>query len=200
MEPKIRKLVFLAASAVFILSLTAILPLPGLAYRDSFIQQDATGSVTPTESATLTPTQTATQPPSASSTQSATATVGPASTQTPTQTIAQSPSATLTPVVSITTGIPTSSDTPALTQQFPTSTLINSVTVLPFPSFTLQFPHATDTPVLLNAQRQPDSTALAKGEPPSRFSRLYRLWPLILLLIIWLFLATWFVIVQRQMD
>jgi hypothetical protein len=72
--------------------------------------------------------------------------------------------------------------------------------VIPFPSFTLQFPHKTDTPVVLHAERQPGTDALVKGNPPSLVARLFRYWPIALLLIVWLFLAVWFVIAQRQMD
>jgi hypothetical protein len=70
---------------------------------------------------------------------------------------------------------------------------------IPLSSFTL-IPNKTDTPVVLQAERQPGTGALEKGNSPSLASRLFRYWPLALLVIVWLFLAVWFVIAQRQMD
>lgn len=200
MQKVSRKTCSLVVLVSILISLVALLPLPGQASSGTGIQQAGTQSETPSETATLTSTLTLTETlqASPSPTASVSQTTPAPVTQTPSTTL--SPTFSLTPAFGATTGFPSPTFSPTLSPQLPTATTISSVTVLPFPSFTLEFPGQTEVPALLFAPRQPDSTALAKGEPPSIAARLFRFWPLALLLIVWLFLATWFVLAQRQMD
>ena len=193
-----RKLTTILATACGILAVCTALSFPALAYTGPGIQQDATQSETPSKTTTSTTSSTTTQTSQTSITPSPTGSGTAALTQT--QTFTPSISATVAPVNSATAGAPTSSSTPTSSPMFPTSPIVNTITIIPFPSFTLQFPHKTDTPVVLNAERQPGTNALAKGNAPSLVARLFRYWPLVLLFIVWLFLAVWFVIAQRQMD
>ncbi|OGO27415.1 MAG: hypothetical protein A2Z16_04415 [Chloroflexi bacterium RBG_16_54_18] len=198
MQQKSRKLTTFLAAACGFFAISTALFIPASAYPGSGILQDATQSETPSATATSTASLTSTQTSQLSTTPSITVSGTVASSQT--QTSAQGITATITPAISATSGVPTSSSSPTSSPVFPTSPVINIVTIIPFPSFTLQFPHKTDTPVVLNAERMPGTGALGKGKAPSLASRLFRFWPLALLLIVWLFLAVWFVIAQRQMD
>lgn len=193
-----RKITTVLATVCGFLVLSAALSLPALAYTVPGIRQDATQSETPSETATSTVSSTTTQTSQTSITPSATGSGTAALTQT--QTFTPSISATVAPANSATAVSPTSSSTPTSSPMFPTSPIVNTITIIPFPSFTLQFPHKTDTPVVLKAERQPGTDALVKGNAPSLAARLFRYWPLALLFIVWLFLAVWFVIAQRQMD
>ncbi len=193
-----RKLTTVLATACGIFVISAALSLPALAYAGPGIWQDATQSETPSETATSTASSTTTLTSQTSITPSVTGSGTAILTQT--QTFTPSISATVAPTTSVTAGAPTSSSSPTSSSVFPTSPIVNTITIIPFPSFTLQFPHKTDTPVVLNAVRQPGTDALVKGNAPSLAARLFRYWPLALLFIVWLFLAVWFVIAQRQMD
>lgn len=193
-----RKLTTVLATACGIVVMSAAISLPALAYTGPGVQQDATQSETPSVTATSTASSTTTQTFQTSNTPSATGSGTAALTQT--HTFTPGISATVAPANSATAGAPTSSSTLTSSPVFPTSPIVNTITIVPFPSFTLKFPHKTDTPVVLNAERQPGMDALAKGNAPSLAARLFRYWPLALLFIVWLFLAVWFVIAQRQMD
>jgi len=193
-----RKLTVVLATACGIFVLSIALSLPALAYTNPGIRQDATQSETPSVTVTPTASSTFTHTPLTSITPSATGSGTAALTQTLTFT------PTIASIVATATsapaGAPTSSSTSISSPMFPTSAIVNTITVIPFPSFTLQFPHKTDTPVVLNAEREPGTGALVKGNAPSLAERLFRYWPLALLFMVWLFLAVWFVIAQRQMD
>ena len=193
-----RKLTTVLATACGIFVISAALSLPALASTGPGVQQDATQSETPCVTATSTASLTTTQTFQTNITPSATGSGTAALTQT--QTFTPGISATVASANSATAGAPTSSSTLTSSPVFPTSPIVNTITIVPFPSFTLKFPHKTDTPVVLNAERQPGMDALAKGNAPSLAARLFRYWPLALLFIVWLFLAVWFVIAQRQMD
>lgn len=178
--------------------LTAAFSFPGFASPEGGVLQEATQTNTTGETQTSTASLTVTETLQTSHTQSATASGTSATNTAQTLTPSQTPSATLfiTATDTFAASSPTASETPF----YPTEVVINTITVIPLPSFTYIFPHKTDTPVLLHAQRDPLTGALNKGGQPRLFARLFRLWPLAVLVIVWLFLAVWFVIAQRQMD
>jgi hypothetical protein len=79
-----------------------------------------------------------------------------------------------------------------------------TTTLIPLPKFTLIYPQGIPTVNLYAAERQPGQPALTKGGPPPLLTKLARLWPLavllMLLIAIWAVLGIWFVIAQRHLD
>ena len=78
--------------------------------------------------------------------------------------------------------------------------LTATATLIPLPTFTLQFPKATETGFLLMARRQPGSQDLSKQEEISGLTRLRHLWPFVLLFTIWIVLGVWFIFSQLILD
>jgi hypothetical protein len=79
-----------------------------------------------------------------------------------------------------------------------TGVITATTTLIPLPAITYQFPSVTATDNLLAMEHQSDPLAISKrGAESWVWERLARLWPLGLLLLIWLGLAVWFVLSQR---
>ena len=92
---------------------------------------------------------------------------------------------------------PTASLLPDLPNLAETGVLTVTATLIPLPSITFQFPQSTQTASLLSLERAPGSPPLEKGGIRPARLKLARLWPLGLLLIIWLVIASWYVLSQR---
>ena len=78
--------------------------------------------------------------------------------------------------------------------------LTATATIIPLPTTTLQFPKATETGFLLMARRQPGSQDLLKQEGIAGLRRFRRLWPFVLLFVIWIVLGVWFMLSQLILD
>jgi len=105
-------------------------------------------------------------------------------------------SITVTQMVTVTTNMPVD----PLGTITPPPGLTATATLIPLPTITLQFPKATETGFLLMARRQPGSQDLSKQEEISGLPRLKRLWPFILLFMIWIVLGVWFIFSQLILD
>jgi hypothetical protein len=86
--------------------------------------------------------------------------------------------------------------------QLPSATapLGPTATLIPLPTFTYIFPTPPVTQVLWISTRQPDEPGSAKMTPGSLLARIIRFWPLMLLCLIWIGLAFWFVVVRRRLE
>jgi hypothetical protein len=82
----------------------------------------------------------------------------------------------------------------------PQPDLTATATLIPLPTITLQFPKATETEFLLMARRQPGSQDLLKQEGIVGLTRFRRLWPFVLLFVIWIVLGVWFIFSQLILD
>jgi hypothetical protein len=141
------------------------------------------GTLTITETSSLTPTSTVTITASPSPIQiSATATDQPTTTWTP---VSQ---ASATPVV-----IPTA--TPGGTLTPPAD---STATLVPFPTITYIFPNTTSTQELLVIERQPDAQVKLNDQRTIFWRRLLELWPIVLIALVWIIIAMWFVIVRSR--
>jgi hypothetical protein len=78
------------------------------------------------------------------------------------------------------------------------SVITATATYKPLPLITYQYPQITQTDVLLKLEHQPDAPGIIKAGASSTWTKVGRLWPLGLLLLVWLGLAIWFVFVQRN--
>jgi hypothetical protein len=78
------------------------------------------------------------------------------------------------------------------------SVITATATYKPLPLITYQYPQTTQTDALLKLEHQPDAPGITKAGANSVWTKLARLWPLGLLLLVWLGLAIWFVFVQRN--
>ena len=89
------------------------------------------------------------------------------------------------------TPVGTEQTTPENLEAGPTLT----ATLIPFPSVTIEYPQVTPTDILMSLESLAGSTALPKGRPITG-TNLLRLWPLAVLLALWLVLVVWFVVAQ----
>lgn len=89
-------------------------------------------------------------------------------------------------------GSPFGDETPAPFASRPTATLV------PLPSITIQFPQATAEGDSLAAGRLPGTPDLAARNGNQTQERTLRLFPLAILLIVWVFLGVWFYVSHRQ--
>jgi hypothetical protein len=161
-----------------------------------------------------TDTATATHTPTTSWTPTVTDTLSVSETPTPAGTMTPSPTSTVTPTTGATTlntptGVATLSTQTSATATLATalaltpdtagtsSVITSTITLIPLPTITFQFPHITDTASLLAMEHPLDAPTLSKQNATSRWAKLSRLWPLAALLIIWLGIAVWFMLSQR---
>jgi hypothetical protein len=185
----------------------ALAPMVDRDPRGGINLQEAT--VTPT--ATITPTLTATSTISPTATITASATLSPTATASPTWTPVEnlSPTPSASPTGQATVSATTTPDLIGTLLDMPTemmtSTLIvpggvltETATLVPFPKITIEVPTVTRTDVLNYLEAPPGDNLLPKGSA-SIWVKLGRLWPLAILLTLWLVLTIWF-LVMRALD
>jgi len=161
------------------------------------VQQQATGTVTPTLTITATLTLNVTPTPSATPTPSGT----PTPTATPTQIDTATPEPNTPTAVVIPSATPVIANTPeAPLSLTPPVSPTNTPTQFILPQGLDKTLTVTATDSLLIATRQPGSSALTKSEGSSIWERVRRFWPLPILLSIWLFLAGWIIFAQRKLK
>jgi hypothetical protein len=174
--------------------------------------QQATNTVTETQTLTPSPTSTPTLTSTPSGSETATPTGSVTTSITPSITGSITPLVTQTETPSPTptaTGIPTGTPTSTLptsitasaTLPLPIETsaeITATVKYKPLPLITYQYPQITQTDVLLKLEHQPDEPGTTKAGASTAWTKVARLWPLGLLLLVWLGLAAWFVFAQRN--
>lgn len=167
----------------------------------------------PFQQASQTATPTLTQTPADSATASltpGTVTASPSATQTP-QPATSEPAASASPTATsqqplfptFTSAVfetPTEIFLPEETQAVEEPQPAETATLIPFPTITFQYPQVTRTGSLAYAQHQPGSPDLPKERVSPVWGRLLRLWPVLLLALVWLVIAIWFVVAQRFVD
>ena len=164
----------------------------GILLQNSTATQTETQTATASLTATFTATQTVTGTPTP--TGSVTLSLTPTATGTGTSTPTSPTTFTAQPTAS-TTVTPPAEATPVVAE---TGVITATTTLIPLPAITYQFPSVTATDNLLAMEHQSDPPAISKrGAESWAWDRLARLWPLGLLLLIWLGLAVWFVLSQR---
>jgi len=154
-----------------------------------------TTSVTPT--GTITPTISGTPTSTASPTITATITYTPSASPSRTNTFTQTPATgTVTVSLSATTQITSQIETVSPTLVITPETALASATLIPLPEVTYQFPQAITTAELMIIEHSEDVPELSKGVGWLGFKQLLRMWPLLLVLLLWLVLGLWFVLTQ----
>jgi hypothetical protein len=141
--------------------------------------QDATESPTPTGTTT-----------SAGTLQSS-----PSASQTATLTLTTTPTFPVFPTYTPTfTSLPTTHADDLIDQTLTLTTTLSltaTTTLIPFPSVTFVYPETTQSSRLQSIQRPPGSLAFEKQ---SKFASIIHLWPLVIIGLVWIVLATWILI------
>jgi hypothetical protein len=148
-----------------------------------------TPSVAPSVTRTTTNTATITHTPTTTHTQaviSTTSTPIPSTTQTPTI------QWTATPII-----VPTETPSGSANTQVPSGL---TATLAPFPSITYVLASTQESQNLLIVERNPESRTRVQYYVNYIWHRFLTLWPLMVLAVLWIAIAAWFVLVQRRSE